>query len=268
MPVYDIYVSNGLTAISNLEEIMPRDSAGNILLDASNTSNTNLIIETVTEKYTKRSVVNALPTAFSYFSFPVAENVPPQDIIIDTDFDGILPELPDPVFARYRPSTNYILPRTGGSVSGIEFSTVEVGVQPRLNQYLITKEIVELNIPLRFRLRFTVNNTGTGGGLFRASIIKNDTRSGSIRNYIPGARSGNLNAYWPTGGLVSPIIPAGSSYTFEIEEIIQPSEFIRGTVFQIAAAQNSQANLVIDSTTTYWIISDATQNVNEFGEPN
>jgi hypothetical protein len=190
-----------------------------------------------------------------------------------TDFDGILPALPDPVFARYRPSTNYLLPKTDGVgllgvVSGLEFSTVDVGIQPRPNQYLITKEIVELNIPLLFRLKFTVNNTGETGGVFRASVTKNDSQTGLIRNYIPGARSGNLNAYWPEVDLSSPIIPAGSSYTFEIEEIIQPSEFIRGTVFQIAAAQNSQANLVIDSTTTYWIISDATQNVNEFGEPN
>jgi hypothetical protein len=267
MPMYDIYVANGLTAVSNLEDIMPRDSAGNVILNMSNDIPSNLIIETITEKYSKRSVVNALPTAFSYFSFPVAENVPPQDLVVDTDFSDILPEIPDLVFARYRPTTNYSLPKPAGnvSVSGIEFSTVDTGLQPRPNQYLITKQIIDLNIPLLFRIKFTVNNLGSNAGAFRVSIIKNDTESGLVRNYIPGVRSGDPNQYFPIGG--SPIIPAGGSYTFDINETIQPSEFIRGATFQIGAAQSTNSNLTIDSATSYWVISDATQNVNEFGEP-
>jgi hypothetical protein len=265
MPMYDIYVANGLTAVSNLEDIMPRDSAGNVILNMSDDTQSNLIIETITEKYSKRSVVNALPTAFSYFSFPVAENVPPQDIVVDTDFSDILPEIPDLVFARYRPTTNYRLPQSAGNVSGIEFSTVDIGFQPRPNQYLITKQIIDLNIPLLFRIKFTVNNPGPNASALRVSIIKNDTESGLVRNYIPGVRNGNPNQYFPIGG--SPIIPAGGSYTFDITETIQPSEFIRGTVFQIGATQPVDSNLTIDSVTSYWVISDATQTVNEFGEP-
>jgi hypothetical protein len=267
MPVYDIYVENGLTAVSNINSIIPRDASGNVLIDLNTSQSSSLIVETITQRYTKRSVVNAIPTAFSYFTFPVTENVPPTELNIDTDFSDILPTLPDPIFARYRPSTNYTIPdNITGTLTGLEFSTIDSGLQPRSNLYLITKQIKELNRPLRFRLQVTVTNTRPLGALIpdtsiRFAFGKNDTTTnGVLRNFKPGG-----DIYFPS--TIDRLIPVGQTISFSEDIVISADEFIRGTVFGVTAWA-SRPGVQIDANTSSWVISDATQDVDEFGDPN
>ena len=82
---YLFYVSNGLTALSNDTDLVPRDSAGNVIIDAADPENQVLIIEPVVRRVTQRSFLNTINTAFSYFSFPVITTTPTD--VIDLNFE-------------------------------------------------------------------------------------------------------------------------------------------------------------------------------------
>lgn len=253
--------------------LLQRDSAGNIILDVADDNPQKLLIDPAVINTDKSSVIRALPTAFSYFSFPVSENIPPEQVNIDVDFADLLPELPDPIFARYRPASNYRIPRANPSVlgnfdvntppqgqapRGLEFSVVESGTQLRKNLYTVSKQVSELNRPLRFILNLAViNNSNSPSNIWISFFKKDDTTNGTIRNFKPG---GNL--FYPLNA--SRAISPNDTSTFNIETIIQPDEYIRNTVFQVGAI--TDGNVTIDSILTYWAISDATQQVNEFGE--
>ena len=90
----DKYKNNGLTWISNLSYVTPRDSNGNISLQESGSSNPILIIEPSRFNYTLQSVRDSIETNFKYFSFPVTTvNDEPFEVDIDTTFvDDLTPE--------------------------------------------------------------------------------------------------------------------------------------------------------------------------------
>lgn len=91
------YQSEGLTYISNNTSIIPRDTAGNILLEESSTSNPLLIIDPVAELITTKSALKVLDTRFQYYKFPVT--IRPsndiEDLVVDLDFES------DTIAARY-----------------------------------------------------------------------------------------------------------------------------------------------------------------------
>ena len=78
------YKTNGLTYISDNNDIIPRDKAGNIIINADTSSNELLIIDPVTNIYTMDSALNVFDTTFNYFKFPVL-NV--SDITTDINID-------------------------------------------------------------------------------------------------------------------------------------------------------------------------------------
>ena len=96
------YRAQGLSYISNNESIIPRDAAGNILMEEGSTNNPLLIIDPVTEQITIKSSLKLLDTNFQYYKFPVTIN--PIDNVIDLDID--LDFESDSIAARYTiPST-------------------------------------------------------------------------------------------------------------------------------------------------------------------
>ena len=110
----DKYKNNGLTWISNLSYVTPRDSNGNISLQESGSSNPILIIEPSRFNYTLQSVRDSIETNFKYFSFPVTTvNDEPFDVIIDPTFvDDLTPEPEivepiDPITTKLTIATEY-----------------------------------------------------------------------------------------------------------------------------------------------------------------
>ena len=82
--VYDL---NGITALSNNEYVVPRNSNGQII---AQTSSSLLLIEGITTNYLAESVVPLLDTQFRYFSFPARTSVVNESLIIlnlNLDFD-------------------------------------------------------------------------------------------------------------------------------------------------------------------------------------
>lgn len=84
---FTLYSDKGLTWISNLSYVHPRDGAGNIVLQESGSTNPTLIIEPVRFNYTTDSVVQAIDTRFRFFEFPVSTLTSSIDFTLDTNLD-------------------------------------------------------------------------------------------------------------------------------------------------------------------------------------
>ena len=89
MANFSLYTEYGLTAQSNNPDIIKRDNNGNVIIYSGNDDNQKLLIETVKERYTNRSVIDTIDTQFRYFTFPVA------DVGVDVTTAIPLPEIPD-----------------------------------------------------------------------------------------------------------------------------------------------------------------------------
>jgi hypothetical protein len=94
------YIDNGLTFKSNNQYVIDRDSAGNMKLQISASSNQNLIIEPAIENFTNTSFINAVDTQFNYFKFPASIKAPdiPEATIDDINFNL---NTADGITARY-----------------------------------------------------------------------------------------------------------------------------------------------------------------------
>lgn len=100
---FTTYPEKGLTWISDLSSVHPRDAAGNIILQESSSNNPLLIIEPVKFDFTVASVKKVIETRFNFFQFPVT-TVPGAGIGgINTDigdFSGDIPEI-DPITTKF-----------------------------------------------------------------------------------------------------------------------------------------------------------------------
>lgn len=284
------YKTSGLTVTSNNENIMPRDAAGNIIFHESSSQNPLLIIEPVDTKIMLQSVLKVLDTRFEYFKFPVTiVSNEVEDLTVDLTVPDI--EIPDNVYARYRPSENQIiLNGTPGAVndaakfSGILMDFVEDGTPQKVtNQYQITKEIKESGIDLRFRIKIEhrydtptppptiVENdanqlvpvyppAGFGNAYF--SIIKNSPETGLNRLFKgPFANQSILpNSYWGAIGQYE-------VQTLNVDIVIPNEEFEIGDYFNIGATADPQSDdsfHTINAIQTYWTITDASKNVDDW----
>lgn len=263
------YRTLGLTYISNNDSIIPRDAAGNIIMQEGSDTNPLLIIDPVTEQITTKSALRVLDTAFQYYKFPVSiavtSSLPNLDLTIETS---------DPVYARYRPSqARVILNGTPGAVddaskfSGILMDFVEDGIsQKAVNNYQITKEIKESGIDLRFRFkiehRYDSPEVQFGNAYF--SIIKNSPTAGLLRLFKgPFANQSILpNNYWGSIGQYE-------VQTLNVDIIIQNNEFEIGDYFGIGATADPQTDSsfhTINAVQSYWVITDASKNVDEWNQ--
>jgi len=244
------YHQNGLTYISNDTNIIPRDAAGNIILN-ENATNPLLIIDPVAENITLKSALRVLDTRFQYYKFPVQVTTTPS-VAIDTTFE--LEQ--DLIFARYKPSENRRI-LASSTYSGILIDEIEAGLpQKNLNAYYITKEIKNSGKDIRFRIKIQHrfdNVTNTAGTAY-FSLMKSGPNYDLVRN-------------WDDFG-------GGSIGQYEIkteyyERIIRNSEFEIGDNFSIGAlaGQENEAEYhTINSEQTYWVISDASKNVDEWNQ--
>ena len=251
------YQRDGLTRISNNQSVVPRDANGNISLEENVTTNPLLIIEPMTTKITTKSMLRVLDTQFNYYSFPVSIEF--DDASIDLDLNVDL-QLPDPVFARYRPSENRVI-LADPDYSGILMDEVQEGLsQQSTNAYTISKDIKNSGVDLRFRIKLQhqYDEAFVGYGTAYFSIIK-ASEQGLNRSY---------RTFENTSDRV-PNIP-GSIFSFddvqnlEVDIVIPNSEFEIGDRFGIGAkaGQNNATEFhTINALQSYWVITDASKNV-------
>lgn len=254
------YQVNGLNYISDNDDIIPRDDAGNIILTESGSDNPLLIINPVAEQITTKSILRALDTAFQYYKFPVSIIATTSSIDLDLDLNIDLAVDIDPIYARYRPSRNYEV--DPGAVSGMFQLTgtlmdvvVDGAIQSETNKYTITKEIKNSGADLRFRVKMNhvYLNTfqrETGETIF--SIIKVGPNTPLNLEY-------NIFA--------SPFakIAFGEFQDTELDLIIANNSFEIGDKFSIGMAVKQQGHQVV-AEQTYWVITDASKNVDEWNQ--
>lgn len=263
-----------LTVTSNDTNIIPRDEAGNVSLETNSETNPLLIIEPVANKIYLNSVLKVLDTRFQYFKFPATTRVINTP---DVEIDLTVPELDtiqeqDIIYARYRPSENREI-LTGNVYSGILMDFVEEGVpQKASNTYQITKEIKNSGKNLRFR--FNIQHTFNGSQPFGTayfSIIKNSPVTGINRKFKEFANVTNFKTELnqlpdnENNDGYGYIKNNSETQNLTIDVTILNSEFNIGDYFSIGA-QAGQPGHTISAIPTYWSITDASKNVDEWNQ--
>jgi hypothetical protein len=177
------YLQNGLTAISNNTAIIPRDSAGNIIITENSDDNPLLIIEPTARQISKQSFLNTIQTRFQYFSFPATVFATGSFEPAPINLEDILL---DPIYSRYKPTE----PRRilTGTPSGILMDElVDGSPTQKINRYFINKEIKNSGADLRFRIklqhRFDTPNAFEFGTAF-FYIAKTTTQDGANRTFL------------------------------------------------------------------------------------
>ena len=257
------YRMNGLTYVSNNESIVPRDLAGNIILNEGATNNPLLIIDAVTEQITTKSALKLLDTRFQYYKFPatIRETNAIEDLIVDINFDT------DIIYARYKPSENRTI-NTGVVFSGILMDEVEEGLpQKNTNVYYITKTIKNSGADLRFRIninhRYDAPTETSGPATVAFTIMKQGPNYPLNRTYLGQYSRSGADGRW------SYITPYEVWNTF-IDVTISNSEFEIGDMFAIGALSSIDLEFyyqTINSEQTYWVITDASKNVDGWNQP-
>lgn len=250
-----LYIQNGLTYISNNNVIHPRDFAGNIILNENSNSNPLLIIEPTVKQISTRSIIKVVDTAFKYFKFPVSVSTTETLPELDLDFT-VETDINDIIYARYKPSENQKIPASN-TYSGILMDEIEDGgLQRNTNNYYITKEIKNSGKDLRFRIKIQhrFDNTQNSPGTVFFSLMKFGPNYDLVRSWdeLGGGQIGQYEV----------------KNTF-FERIIRNSEFEIGDNFSIGAlaGQNNDNEFhTINSEQTYWIITDAAKNVDEWNQ--
>ena len=251
------YQRDGLTRISNNQSVVPRDANGNISLEENVTTNPLLIIEPMTTKITTKSMLRVLDTQFTYYSFPVSIEF--DDASIDLDLNVDL-QLPDPVFARYRPSENRVI-LADPDYSGILMDEVQEGLsQQSTNAYTISKDIKNSGVDLRFRIKLQhqYDEAFVGYGTAYFSIIK-ASEQGLNRSYRTFENTSDRVPNIPGS-----IFSSNDVQNLEVDIVIPNSEFEIGDRFGIGAkaGQNNATEFhTINALQSYWVITDASKNV-------
>ena len=257
------YLNKGLTYKSDDINIHPRDEAGNIVLQENSENNPLLIIEPVVKNTLNRSVLRVIDTAFQYYKFPVStKTAPTPDLDVDIDL-----QLNDPIYARYKPSENRRI-LSGTVFSGILIDELEEGQsQKNLNTYYITKEVKNSGVDLRFRIninhRYDAPEVTSTRSTVAFTIIKSGPNYPLNRTYLGQFSRSGADGRW------SVIKPYEVWDTF-IEVVIPNSEFDIGDNFGIGAnsgVNNDNFYHTITADQTYWVITDASKNVDEWNQP-
>ena len=264
---YQRYQNRGLNYKSNLPGVNNRDTSQNLIVDLNKKS--ILTIEPTDTNITMESVISVIDTQFSYFSFPASTNVIDTDLDINVDLD--IPEqqsTQDPIFARYKPIDQQQIP--GGyntPAAELEMSDIEEGAsQKRPNRYYITKQIKDSGVDLRFRVKIN----------FRYDSDSNDynttlfyiTRVNPDEKFIDVTYKEYFNFEDPYAG-------GGRIYQWEVQDatkevVIANSEFDVGDSFALfGLAGKGQPGdefkySTINADQTYWSITDASKNVDEW----
>jgi len=272
------YDKNGITAISNNQNVVPRDEAGNVALQDGVESNPLLIIEPISLKITNRSALRILDTQFNYFKFPAKIDVSEEpdldlDLGLDIDVSSLESNLIDPVYARYKPSEDRRIltgdvNRPGAErFSGILMDEVVDGLpQKNTNGYFITKEIKNAGTDLRFRIKlqhkYQADTPAYGTSYF--SLILNSPDRGVERQWKGPFANNSISNPDVFGSIGQYDIQ-----TLSLDLVIPNDEFEIGDTISIGAfaGQNvdSQYHFII-ADQSYWVITDANKNVDDWNQ--
>lgn len=252
------YQLNGLTYASNISTVNKRDEAGNLQYKHDDTSEL-LVIEPIVETITNDSVLKVIDTQFTYYKFPARTTVIEEEPL-ELDLDLTILEDIDPLYARYAPSEDRRI-TTGGIYSGILMDSVQDGLMQRKpNSYFVSKAIKDTGKDLRFRVTIEHRyDSGNTDELSRAyfSLIKSSVSTG-------------VDRAWRT--YEAPNDGAIMQYEVQklfIDEIIPNEELEIGDTFNIGAycTVNEEFRYhTITASTTYWSITDADKNVDEWNQ--
>ena len=256
------YQVNGLNYISDNDDIIPRDDAGNIILTESGSNNPLLIINPVAEQITTKSILRALDTAFQYYKFPVSIIATTSSVDLDLDLNIDLAVDIDPIYARYRPSINYVkVPESQFSGTLMDV-VVDGAIQSETNKYTITKEIKNSGADLRFRIKMH-------HFYFNVYEEYGDTEysySGTVNfSLIKAGPNTPVNLQYATFSNRDGTIPVNQFQDTELDLIIPNNTFEIGDKFQIGIIVAEQGHEVI-AEQTYWVITDASKNVDEWNQ--
>jgi len=266
------YQKNGLTFQSNNNNIIPRDQAGNIKLQESVTDNPLLIIEAASTKILNNSVLKVIDTQFNYFKFPATTRIiGTDDVDINLDLDlTVDQEAEDVIYARYKPSENRkILSSQTATPSGILIDELEEGqLQKRPNKYYITKQIKESGIDLRFRIKIQVTHKGKGPGLEQNTIYFYISLAGPNKLLDREYKEPFIYSGWDNSQAGGGLIKLSDIGKFAYADIvIENKEFEVGDTFSITALagiNENEAFTTILADQSYWSITDASKNVDEW----
>lgn len=259
-----------LTVTSNNTNIIPRDVAGNIQMQESGSANPLLIIEPVATKIELKSVLKVLNTRFEYFKFPVTVIGTDDEANLDVDLT-IETETPDIVYARYRPDASIRIPTPFNTwaesekFNGIGFNFVEEGSPQKIGgHYFVSPDIKNSGINLRFRIKIEHRFDSYGSiGTCYFSIIKNSPITGLSRMF----KGPFANVAWATGNWGE--IGQYEVQTLNLDLIIDNDEFLEGDYFTLGAfgGQNDDSAFhTINQIQSYWVITDASKNVDTWNQ--
>lgn len=245
----------GITYNSNDPYVNSRLDNGTLSIDMNEATQSLLIIEPITQKFNNSSLLKVLDTQFTYYSFPVSIEF--DDASIDLNLDL---QLPDPVFARYRPSENRVI-LADPDYSGILMDEVQEGLsQQSTNAYTISKDIKNSGVDLRFRIKLQhqYDEAFVGYGTAYFSIIK-ASEQGLNRSYRTFENTSDRVPNIPGS-----IFSSDDVQNLEVDIVIPNSEFEIGDRFGIGAkaGQNNATEFhTINALQSYWVITDASKNV-------
>ena len=250
------YINNGLTVVSNNTDIVSRDANGNVIVQ----DGSYIVVETNLFNIDNVSALKVLDTAFNYFKFPVSVNTN----LIDVDTNFSVENNIDPIFARYKPrypdSANGlgVIPNSLKTSVGFNFEeTVGGNSQVSINRYTVSTAIKESGADLRFRAkieyRCDTSLKNAPGQTVRFTIIKEGPNYPINREYIQFGIEPVATRYQVLGSNLDVVIPNSS---FEI-----------GDEFQIGGRSVPEAaDFSIYSEQSYWVITDASKNVNVWNQ--
>ena len=179
------YRLEGLTWVSNNTAVIPRDSAGNIRMEAESEDNPLVVIDPVTENILTRSALKVIDTQFQYYKFPVQVRASGSfDLNVDFALNN------DPVYARYKPSDDWTIAANPGDLyAGILMDKVVEGLaQTETNGYYVSKEVKESGVDLRLRAKISHYFLGSqdyGTAFF--TLMRSGPNKPLDRNWRPGS---------------------------------------------------------------------------------
>jgi hypothetical protein len=194
---------SGLTVTSNDTNIIPRNDAGNIQLEANVENNPLLIIEPVATRITLDSVLKVLDTQFEYFKFPATIRVvgdtnvdvdltlPELDIVNNVDTELKLPvgvddknqPVPwDRINTSYDSNWFY---SSGFVTKGFKELPFTGDNQLRSNAYTLTKDVIDTLRQQNKTLKFTIQTQYVGDNTSLTTGFVLRLNRDNIKSYRP-----------------------------------------------------------------------------------
>lgn len=265
------YYEEGLDYISNNTNIIPRDEVGNIVLNEGIQNNPSLVIATVTEQISTKSILRVIDSRFQYFKFPV-QVTQGNNININTTFnielDAITTELKLPIqvddanqpIDLIKINTSYDSTWFYGednNINSVGFKQLPFSgnLQSIPNSYVLTKDIIDILRRRNQTLKFTIQTQYLTKDGFRTGLnLKlNRVNSKTYRQFNPVIIYTEANTSGDSGTATNPNGFASNEYpVLFMEYFVDSTDLAEGdTYFLEAVAGNPSWILAANS---YWLI--------------